>query len=84
MIDWMDTDPAPQAVLQFMSCTCSRACSLTTTKKCPCLENGLQCTELCKLQTCNNQPSDECEEETIYPDHNEDEDDDEDDDDGDD
>ena len=47
VIDWADVPAAPEAVL--LSCTCTRSCKSPT---CPCIENGLQCTELCKLQTC--------------------------------
>ena len=48
----MDGPPAPEAVLKLMSCTCVRVCR---EPKCPCLANGLKCTDLCKLQTCDNQ-----------------------------
>ena len=56
-IDWLhEAPPAPEAVLQLLSCTCSRSCKLPT---CPCLANGLKCTHLCKLLTCTNQVTEE-------------------------
>ena len=48
----MHGSPAPDAVLQLLSCKCLRVCKLP---QCTCLRNGLKCTEICKLQTCNNQ-----------------------------
>ena len=50
-IDWMSGEPAPQAVLELLSCHCSRICKLPT---CTCLTNGLNCTDLCRLQDCTN------------------------------
>lgn len=55
-IKWMSGSPAPDAVLQFLSCRCVRSCKLPD---CTCLSNGLKCTNLCKLQTCGNQCSEE-------------------------
>ncbi|KAG1659234.1 Programmed cell death protein 4 [Nymphon striatum] len=52
LIDWLDVAIAPDAVLQLLSCKCSRTCK---NPACPCLENGLRCTDLCRLLTCNNQ-----------------------------
>jgi hypothetical protein len=49
-IDWMDCLPAPEAVLELMACTCSTSC----TSNCPCVNNGLKCTDMCKLHTCTN------------------------------
>ena len=51
-IQWMQGSPAPEAVLQLLSCNCSRQCKLPD---CQCLRSGLKCTTLCKLQTCVNQ-----------------------------
>lgn len=55
-IDWMDGSPAPQAVLDLLSCKCSRSCRLPS---CECLVNGLKCTDMCRLRDCDNQPSTE-------------------------
>lgn len=73
-IDWLhDAPPAPEAVLQLLSCTCSRSCKLPT---CPCLANGLKCTHLCKLLTCTNQvPEEEPLEENYVDDSDESDDD---------
>ena len=59
VIQWMRGSPAPEAVLQLLSCQCVRSCKLP---HCTCLSNGLKCTEMCRLQTCNNQPSEHDEE----------------------
>ena len=50
-ICWMTGSPAPDVVIEFLSCKCSRVCKLPT---CTCLANGLKCTVTCKLQECNN------------------------------
>ena len=52
-VEWMRGSPAPDAVLQLLLCNCSRRCKLP---ECQCMSNGLKCTNLCKLQTCDNQP----------------------------
>jgi len=56
VIDWMRGLPAPDSMLQLLSCKCAGSCKLPD---CTCLINGLKCTNMCKLQTCTNQPSDE-------------------------
>ena len=55
-IDWMHGPPAPEAVLELLSCVCVRSCKLPD---CLCLSNGLKCTTMCKLQTCTNQQTEE-------------------------
>ena len=55
-IEWMRGSPAPTAVLQLLSCKCSRSCTLPD---CTCLANGLRCTDMCKLQTCANKKNEE-------------------------
>ncbi|KAJ8414129.1 hypothetical protein AAFF_G00067270 [Aldrovandia affinis] len=55
-VEWMRGSPAPEAVLQLLSCNCSRRCKLP---ECQCMSSGLKCTNLCKLQTCDNQPQEE-------------------------
>jgi hypothetical protein len=54
VIDWMDGQPAPQAVLDLLACNCKTNCSLP---KCVRLTNGLKCTEMCRLPDCENQAS---------------------------
>ena len=66
-IDWMDGQPAPLAVMELLSCKCSRLCKLPD---CQCMTNGLFCTENCKLKTCNNQPPEE--EEVLVDDEDDD------------
>ena len=51
-IDWSDGLPAPQAVLDLLSCNCSKNCKLP---KCVCMLNKLKCTDMCKLPNCSNQ-----------------------------
>lgn len=55
-IQWMQGAPAPEAVLQMLSCKCTRICKLPD---CTCMANQLKCTDMCKLQTCTNQKTDE-------------------------
>lgn len=50
-VQWMTGSPAPQVILEFISCKCAKICQLP---KCQCLASGLPCTEECKLQTCTN------------------------------
>ena len=49
VIDWMGALPAPKAVLELLSCQCSRSCMLPS---CSCMANGLKCTDLCRLRDC--------------------------------
>lgn len=51
---WMDGQPAPEAILDLLACNCARKCELP---KCSCMANGLKCTDMCKLQDCENQAS---------------------------
>ena len=43
------------AMLELLSCQCKRRCQLPN---CTCLSNGLQCTDLCRLQDCANRHED--------------------------
>ena len=43
--------PSPDEVLEMMFCTCSRNC---VQGKCPCIDNGLLCTDACAKQECGN------------------------------
>ena len=49
-IDWMDGLPAPSAVLELLSCQCKKVCS----SGCPCVENQLKCTDMCRVKNCTN------------------------------
>ena len=75
-IDWMSGSPAPQAVLDLLSCKCTRTCRQPT---CECVINGLKCTDMCRLSDCENQPSTEDAEDSEYDDEDNDDDDDDDD-----
>ena len=50
-IDWMDGKPAPDAVLDLLSCVCKRKC---VPNDCICITNGMKCTDMCKLPNCEN------------------------------
>jgi len=58
VVDWMDGQPAPEAILALLACKCSRKCTLPN---CVCLANGLKCTDMCKLSDCENRSSDDVE-----------------------
>ncbi len=53
-VKWMHDSPAPDAVLELLACKCVRSCKLP---QCTCLSNGLKYTDMCRLQTCAQQPS---------------------------
>ena len=53
-LHWMDEQPVPQAVLDLLVCNCTWKCSL---HRCVCLPNELKCTDMCRLQDCENQAS---------------------------
>ena len=55
-IDCLGGHPAPQAVLELLSCQCSRFCKLPS---CSCIVNELKCTDTCRLQDCKNKPEDD-------------------------
>ena len=50
-IDWMDLKPAPDAVLELLSCSCPKQCR---TPSCVCIEHGLKCTDMCVVKHCDN------------------------------
>ena len=50
-IRWMLGAPAPDVIMELLSCTCKRICSLPL---CTCMSNGLKCTDACFLQECDN------------------------------
>ena len=51
VIQWMEGQPAPDAVLDLLACNCSKKCSLS---RCVCVANGLRCTDMCRLKDCEN------------------------------
>jgi len=49
-VSWMDQQPASEALMLLISCGCNTNC---TTKRCPCMSQGLctydcRCSDLCK------------------------------------
>ena len=52
VIDWTDDKPAPDTVIEMMSCSCKKPCNLEN--RCSCHENGLLCTDMCKCTSCEN------------------------------
>ena len=46
-VKWMWGFPAPDVVLQLLSCNCSRSCKLSN---CSCLTNDSKCTDMCRFQ----------------------------------
>jgi len=69
VVDWMGGQPAQQAVLELLSCQCSRSCKLPS---CSCIVNGLKCTDMCRLQDCTNRPDDD-DDDVLSVDDNDDE-----------
>ncbi|KAJ8043013.1 hypothetical protein HOLleu_09926 [Holothuria leucospilota] len=51
-IEWMRLPPAPDAILELMSCNCKRDCS---NNSCQCRKNNLHCTDACGCDKCVNQ-----------------------------
>ena len=50
-IKWNSVKPAPEEVLTLIFCTCPRKCVVET---CPCIGNGLICTDACMKSDCGN------------------------------
>lgn len=63
-IDWIQGLIAPDAVLELLACHCKWKC---VPEDCPCLQNGLHCTYMCQLPTCENQKPQDVDE-TVEPD----------------
>ena len=60
-VRWLGSKPAPEEVLELISCTCKRSCS---TSECSCVAAGHRCTDMCTLQ-CKNMASEDEEPEII-------------------
>ena len=52
-IVWNECSPSPNEVLYLLSCGCLKKCKVGT---CSCLDRGLQCTDDCHIQECENMP----------------------------
>ena len=50
-IKWMTGAPAPQVIMEFLSCKCLRKCQLP---ECECMSNDLKCVEKYRLHDCAN------------------------------
>ena len=50
-IDWMDLPPAPDGILENVQCACKKGCN---TSRCSCRRANLQCTSLCRCNSCSN------------------------------
>lgn len=55
-IKWMNGEPSPDVVLEFLSCNCPRVCKLPD---CECMADVMSCTDLCKVSTCENMKDDD-------------------------
>eukprot|EP00794_Sanderia_malayensis_P002575 gene2575-2974_t len=51
VIDWMDQEPAPSSLLEFVYCGCKGKC---LSNRCSCQKNSLRCTHLCQCRNCEN------------------------------
>ena len=56
IINWMTSAPAPDVVLEFLSCKCKKSCHLPSYQ---CMANGLKCAQACILQDCENMNEEE-------------------------
>ena len=54
VINWMDGQPAPSAVLELLVCKCKKTCKLPS---CVCMNSGLRCTDLCTNQPAQDDSS---------------------------
>ena len=49
---WTNEKPAPESILQFVTCNCQK--SRCINNQCNCKDVGLLCTDLCKCKGCQN------------------------------
>ena len=75
-IKWMTNSPAPEEILELVTCNCKK--SNCATNACPCFVVNLKCVDLCNCKSCQNSEfDDEGESEFDSDDESEDESDDE-------
>ena len=60
IIKWLGTKPAPEEILELLSCLCKRSCTL---EKCCCMKAGLKCTDLCSIE-CDNMAN--CDDNSVF------------------
>jgi len=58
-IKWMTLKPAPESVLQEMSCKCTNRKKCVSDGSCSCLNNGVKCSAVCHSFSCENEVSDD-------------------------
>ena len=63
-IQWSTLEAAPDSILECVICKCKSGCK---TKRCSCVKNSLECTELSQCNSCEN--GRECEEGEIGEDN---------------
>lgn len=51
----MENNVAPDSILNIVNCKCKQPCD---TKRCSCVKNGLQCSDLCCCSNCQNKKAD--------------------------
>ena len=49
-IKWLSTKPAPEEIIELISCECKKICIV---EKCCCIQASLNCIDLCKIK-CDN------------------------------
>ena len=54
-VKWMENNVAPDSILNIVNCKCKQPCD---TKRCSCVKNGLQCSDLCCCSNCKNKKAD--------------------------
>ena len=55
-IDWMSLNPAPDAFLQNVNCSCTK--SGCVNNRCSCMPSEQKCTDVCKCINCDNKCDD--------------------------
>ena len=55
-IHWTECEPAPEAILEFVTCSCRK--SECRTNRCGCVFVNLRCTDLCLCKSCKNSSKD--------------------------
>ena len=50
-INWMDSPPAPDGILENIECSCKKGC---VSNHCACKLSKLSCTSVCKCTSCVN------------------------------
>jgi hypothetical protein len=52
LVNWMTLPPAPDSVLEFVHCKCTKGCE---NNRCSCVKATLRCSDLCKCTNCKNE-----------------------------